>query len=42
MVRKIFIYTSEEVKKMSSKNRVSSPVTDDETVLSLGSEQKSD
>ncbi|CAO2835458.1 unnamed protein product [Amaranthus hypochondriacus] len=42
MVRKIFIYTSEEVKKMSSKDRLSSLVTDDETVLSLGSEQKSD
>ncbi|XP_021760287.1 auxin response factor 18-like [Chenopodium quinoa] len=39
MVRKIFIYSSEEVKKLSSKSRLSSPSVDEGTVLSLGTEE---
>lgn len=42
MVRKICIYSSEEVKKMSSKSRLSSPSAIEGTVLSQGTEQKSE
>lgn len=42
MVRKICIYSSEEVKKMSCNKRLSSLSTDEGTVLSLGTEQKSE
>lgn len=42
MVRKIFIYSSEEVKKMSSKCMLSSSSADEGTVLSNGNEQKSE
>ncbi|KAH9614966.1 hypothetical protein KSS87_003337 [Heliosperma pusillum] len=42
MVRKIYIYSSEDVKKMSSKCKLSSSSTDDGTVISVGTETKSE
>lgn len=41
MVKKIFIYTCEEVKKMNPRNKLPSPRTRDEAA-SMGSELKSE